>query len=49
LRLSEVGGVLTDWTVETNGYKEPIHVDNSKDGEGLGQIQLLAGIRYYLK
>jgi hypothetical protein len=49
LRLSEVVGVLESLTRDTNGQKETIHVDNSNEGEGLGQVQLLMGLRYYLK
>jgi hypothetical protein len=50
LRLSEVVGVLGKWTTESNGQKETVSVSNpSKEGEGLGQIQLLLGIRYYIK
>jgi hypothetical protein len=49
LRFAEVVGILTNYTVDTNGYKESISVDNAKEGIGLGQFQILAGIRYYIK
>ena len=47
LRLASIGGGLTSWTIEQNGYKEVIKAD--KGGEGLQQLQLLLGLRYYIK
>ncbi|GHV10647.1 hypothetical protein FACS1894162_5260 [Bacteroidia bacterium] len=49
LRFAEVIGILTNYTVDTNGNKKSFSVDNTKDGIGLGQFHVLAGIRYYIK
>jgi hypothetical protein len=43
-----ISGVLSEYTHEWNGYKETIKLDdNSK--EGLQHINLLVGVRYYIK
>ncbi|MCL2650374.1 MAG: porin family protein [Candidatus Azobacteroides sp.] len=49
LHVVSMGGTLMNWTVEENGYKETINVKRPEDGEGLQQIQLLLGLRYYIK
>jgi hypothetical protein len=49
LSCSSIAGVLTSFTKEENGSKQSYTVENSKDGEGLGHIQFLLGLRYYLK
>ncbi|MDR0507589.1 MAG: hypothetical protein LBH32_12370 [Dysgonamonadaceae bacterium] len=47
VRCSTISGVVTKMNNDRDGIKETITVDDVNKGEGLGQIQLLAGIRYY--
>lgn len=49
LNCSSISGVLGSWTVTTNGHKESYRKNNIKEKESLNQIQVLLGIRYYLK
>ena len=49
LNCSSISGVLGSWTVTTNGYKESYRTNNAKEKESLNQIQVLLGIRYYMK
>ncbi len=44
-----INGVLTEMEVNENGYKYTISTNDPKQGEGLGQIRITAGIRYYIK
>jgi hypothetical protein len=47
LQANSQTGVLMNWTIEENGHKESYKAD--KTGEGLQQLQLLLGLRYYIK
>jgi hypothetical protein len=47
VRCSLISGIVTKLAIEDDGHKETLTVNNRNEGEGLGQIQLSAGIRYY--
>ncbi|GHT48823.1 hypothetical protein AGMMS49982_00890 [Bacteroidia bacterium] len=46
INMTAFSGVVYNFTKDTNGYKESVDLQK---GEGLGQIQLLVGVRYYIK
>ena len=48
VQVSNTGGVVTRFTVkdEITGETETISVDDVKNGEGLGKINLSVGLRF---
>jgi hypothetical protein len=48
--ISTITGILRQSTrVNFSGRKEFYEAESSNDGEGLGQIHLSIGVRYYIK
>ena len=49
-RIASTNGVLTSMNVEdSDGYRGTIKADSPRNGEGLGQLHLLVGLRYYIR
>jgi outer membrane protein W len=49
LNCATTSGLLNSMTKDVNGYKTTIKPDREEEKEGLGQMQLYLGIRYYIK
>jgi hypothetical protein len=49
LNLSTIGGVVNNATQNINGHITPVTYDGEYGGEGVSRVEMLIGLRYYIK